>query len=192
MPSAKRISAILAISAAASLLSGCQTPGPLIPDAVTITYDQVGACNGYQQNSGPGGAGPINTVSVGPNQAYVIFRVVEFNNKGSSLDFHFDPAKLFVAAQASAHVDPGLALATDLGVFTATSTTVPKGTLQGNNGLAVAVVSTAASNGSSEASKTSYLLSYSTPAGEPGVFFVKRNNSQTVWTQTDNCRAIAL
>ena len=49
---------------------------PPSPPPVTITYEQVGACNGYMQTTGPGGAGPQITVSAGTNGAFVAFRII--------------------------------------------------------------------------------------------------------------------
>jgi hypothetical protein len=174
-----------ALSALLISVAGCDG------DSATIEYAQVGACNGYQQTSGPGGSGPINTVSVGPNRAYVVFRVVQIRNTNSKIDLHFDPARLFVSS-GGAHIDPSLAFAKDLGVFTAVPITVQAGKTTGINGLGVAVVSTGAANGASEANTINYMLSYDTPAGEPGIFLEKKNASQTSFPQTDNCRAMTL
>lgn len=188
------IRALFLLSAASLLLTGCPPKpggGPLIEDAATIVFDQVGACNGYQQTSGPPGSGPVNVVSAGANQAYVVFRVVEIDNTKSSKDFNFDPARLYVSgSNPRAYVKPTLSFAQDLGVFTAVPMLIPKGKKVGINGLAVAVVPTGAVNGASEANSISYMLLYDPAPGDPGIFPGKRNHSQTSWPQTDDCRAI--
>jgi hypothetical protein len=167
--------------------SGCP-PGSLIKDSATVTYDQVGACNGYQQTSGPGGAGPINTVSAGKGAAYVVFRVVEIDNSKSSMDFNFVPDRLFVnGTSPRAFMTSSSTFSQDLGVFTAVPTTVPKGKKIGINGLVVALVS---GEEAPQANNTVYMLSYDTQAGDPGVFLVKRNLNQTSWPKTNDCRAI--
>jgi len=170
-----------------ALLSTAATCTPT-QSPVTITYEQVGACNGYQQTSGPGG--PQNTISAGPKAAFVAFRVVTLDNSKSATDFTFDPEKMFVIGTSPMeHVSTSLSLARDLGVFAAIPVTVPAGKNQGNNGIAVITVSTSAANGASEANNTNYLLSYVTPAGQ-SVFLEKRNVNQTTFPQTDDCRGI--
>lgn len=163
----------------------------MIEDSASLVFDQVGACNGYQRTFGPGGAGPINVVSVGPNQAYVVFRIVEIRNTNSSKNFNFDPARLFVAgSNPKAFVRTNLTFAQDLGVFTAVPTFIPAGKTVGINGLAVAVVPTGAVNGASEANTIAYQLLYDPAPGDPALFPAKRNVGQTSWPQTDDCRAI--
>jgi hypothetical protein len=181
-----RLTGVVASVLALAGCSGC--PGPLVKDSATITYDQVGACNGYQQTSGPGGAGPAVTVSAGAGAAYVVFRVVEIDNSKSGKDFNFVPDRLFVLGTSpQAHVKSSLTFSQDLGVFTAVPVTVPKGKKMGINGLAVTVVS---GPEAPEANNTAYMLSYEAQAADPGVFFVKRNLNQATWPQTNNCRAI--
>ena len=122
------------------LLTGCPQGGT--QDVVTITYDQVGACNGYEQTSGPGGSGPHQAVSAGPNAAFVAFRIVTLDNSKSSKDFNFDPGRLFINLSDRHFMDSNLSLARDLGVFTAAPTTIPKGKIMGNNGITVTTVPT--------------------------------------------------
>ena len=77
-----RLSTVLFFSLTmGAFLGSCPPQGnPVISDSVTITYDQVGACNGYKQTTGPGGSGPQQTVSAGPNQAFLVFRIVSIDN----------------------------------------------------------------------------------------------------------------
>ena len=165
------------------LLTGCAPGGTLGPLAV-VKYHQVGACNGYVQGS--------SAVSVGPNAAYVVFRIETLDDTQPMVDFHFDPSRLYINLSPRAFVDPGLMFAQDLGVLSTVPVTVPHGTSQGNNGFSIAVVSTSTANGSSEANKTAYNLLYNTQPGDPGVLTVKTNSGQTSWAQTDNCRAMIL
>ena len=173
--------------AAALLLAGC----PPSEDVVTITFDQVGACNGYQQTAGPGGSGPHVTVSAGAHAAFVVFRVVTIDNSKSSKDFNFDPSRIFITGSSpQAFMSSSLSLTQDLGVFAAVPTTVPKGKSVGNNGLMVTVVATGAANGASEANNSSYFLAFASRSGDPGVILAKRDPNRTSWPVTENCRAI--
>ena len=180
---------VLVLAAAPLLMCGCNTPGTP-QDTVTITYEQVGSCNGYQQTTGPGGSGPQTMVSPGPNAAFATFRVVTIDNSKSSQDFNFEPTRLFINQTPKAFMSSSLSLTRDLGVFAAVPVTVAKGKSQGNNGITVTVVPTVAANGASEANNTSYFLLYDTPTPSLGVVLVKKNPSQTSWAQTDNCLAI--
>lgn len=157
-------------------------------DSATITFDQVGACNGYQQTVG---GGPIQTISAGAGQAYVVFHFTSINNTKSSIAFNFDPAKIYVmGTNPKANIDPSLGFTKDLGVFTVVPVTVSPSQTRPLNGLAVAVVAVA--GGASEANKISYSLGYDAGTSDPDVFFAKSNQGQTSWPQTDNCRAMQL
>jgi|GEM_PF-1495017 len=179
----------LAAAFATVILAGCddiQTS----KDVVTITYEQVGSCNGYPQTTGPGGSGPHHAVSSGPKAAFATFRIVTIDNSKSTKDFDFEPDRLFINTIPRASVDQTLSLAQDLGVFATIPVTVPKGHVQGNNGIVIAVVPTTTTNGASEANNTSYALQYDPAATTQTVQLVKKNPSQTTWPQTDDCRAI--
>jgi hypothetical protein len=165
------------------MLAGC-APGGGIGPLATIKYHQVGACNGYQRGSG--------IVSVGPNAAYVVFKIEAIDNTKPNIDFHFDPARLFINQSTRHFVDPGLTFAQDLGVFGTVPVTVPHGSVIGLNGFSIVVVSTSSSNGSVEANQTAFSLSYDTQSTDPGVLFDKTNVAQTTWPQTDNCQAMTL
>jgi hypothetical protein len=75
-------------------------------------------------------------------------------------------------------------------ILTAVPTVIPKGKKVGINGLAIAVVTTGATNGASEANSISCMLLYDPAPGDPALFPSKRNLSQTGWPRTDDCRAI--
>jgi hypothetical protein len=162
-------------------LSNCNgTPSQNI---VTINYEQVGACNGFNNGSG--------VTSVGPKAAYVIFRISSIDNKGSAAqDFNFDPNRLFVSGtspQAFASTTLNLA---KINPFAVKSRFVAKGTTETLNGAAIAVVSTAANDGASEANNSSYTLAYEIPSGGQGVVLVKKDPSRTSWPSTPDCTSI--
>src|SRR3954469_11621580 len=83
-----RISLLSLVLGFGVVLSNCNgTPSQNI---VTINYEPVGACNGFNNGSG--------VTSAGPKAAYVIFRISSINNKESAAqDFNFDPNRLFVS-----------------------------------------------------------------------------------------------
>ncbi len=179
----RMLSMFFAVLVLSSLsLAGCSSSSNPV---VTITYKQVGACNGYETSNGG--------VSVGPNAAYVIFAVDTIDNSQSSQDFAFDPTHLFVNLGGQhVHIDTSLSLAHDiLGTFTLVPTTIPAGKTVTLDGFAPVVVTTVAANGASEANKTSYFL-LSDPSPNFGFILVKSNPSQTSWPDTENCRDIQL
>lgn len=151
-------------------------------DVVTIRYQQLGACNGFNNGSG--------VTSVGPKHAYVAFKISTIENKDSGArDFNFDPNRLYIDQTPRAFTSTQLNLA-QLNPFYATSRFVAKGTTETLNGAVIAVVSTVATDGASEANKTSYFLLYDSPAGGQGVTLVKANPSQTTWPNTPDCTNI--
>lgn len=170
----------VALCSLAALLSFAATCPPT-QEPVTITFDQVGACNGYQTTLG--------LVGAGPNAAFVAFRIVSIDNSRSGQDFNFDPERISISG-TSDFVSTNLGLAREQGPFKAIATTIPKGQNVGINRIAVVAVSTGA-GAASEANNSSYHLNYSITAGDSGVLFAKRNLSQTSWPQTDNCRDVA-
>jgi hypothetical protein len=160
---------------------------PPTPSPVTITYEQVGACNRYQQTTG--GAG--NSVSAGANGAFVLFRIKTLDNSKSAAAFNFDPDRLFITGSSpQEHVDTSLALTHDLAPISAVAVTVPAGKNQGNDGIAVVRVSTSAVDGASEANNSNYFLAYDTPPGGPSVGLEKKNLNQSTFRQTNDCREI--
>lgn len=151
-------------------------------DVVTIRYEQIGACNGFSTGSG--------ATSVGPNAAYVVFRVSTIENTDSAArTFDFDPNKLFINQDPRAYTSTQLNLA-QLNPFYATSRTVAPGATENLNGAVIAVVETAAPNGASEANNTSYSLLYDGGSGSQGTVLTKANSGQTSWPQIEDCTQI--
>jgi hypothetical protein len=161
------------------------------PPAVTITYHQTGACNGYTNSFG--------LVSAGSNFAYVLFGIESIDNSLGASAFAFDPSRLFVhqtkPKTVQDFVDPGLQLYTDiLGPFAAVPTTVPAGddmkfAVSAQTAL---VVSTTNSNGSVEANQTPYFLVYDRKPADPPVNMVKSDAKQNSWPNTEDCKTISL
>jgi hypothetical protein len=152
-------------------------------DVVTINYEQIGACNGFSTGSG--------ATSAGPNAAYVVFRVSTIENTDTApLTFEFDPNKLFVnSTTPRAYTSTQLNLA-QLNPFYATSRTVAAGATEALNGAVIAVVSTVAANGASEANNTSFSLLYEGGSGSQGTTLIKANPDQTSWPQIEDCTQI--
>lgn len=166
------------------LLTACP-PGS--PPPVVITYHQVGACNGYQNQYG--------LVAAGTNQAYVVFGIESINNSQGTTAFAFDPTKLYVSSVKQDFVDPNLQFSHDiLGPFAAVPTTVAAGQNLGFqvSAYGAVVVQTANPNGAAEANNTSYFLNYQTPPGSPPVTLVKSDSSQTSWPDTEDCHTLSL
>jgi hypothetical protein len=181
----RHFSALLSIFLLFSLIAvaGC---GPSSP-AVTITYHQVGACNGYQ--------GPNGLVSVGTNQAYVIFGIERIDNTQRTSSFAFDPTRLFFNGTIRDFFDPSLAIYHDiLGPFAAVSTTVSAGQNYGFNPSAYGalVAQTANPNGAVEANNTAYFLNYNTQSSDPPITLVKSDSNRTTWPNTEDCHTITL
>jgi len=154
---------------------------------VTITYHQVGACNGYTNAFG--------LVSAGSKAAFLIFGLESIDNSMGTTPFNFDPKNLFVQLTIRDFFDPTLSLYTDiLGPLAAVPTTVGIGsdltlspTLFG-----ATTVQTTLANGAQEANNTAYFLVYNRKPGDPRVQLVKSDAKQTVWPNTLNCSTIAL
>lgn len=196
----KRPSPALPAFAAASLavLSGCE-PGPE-GSTVTVHYSQVGACNGYASGSG--------ITSKRPNSAFVVFKIESFDTTKSGVDFRFVPTRLFVNLEPKKetwgsslvsgqyYASGDRRFADPLGVPAIQSVKAPaRATTTEVGRLAFIAVPTADANGSAEANKTSYRLSYDPETGKEGVGsipdphieFVKTNETQSTWPVTDDC-----
>lgn len=162
-------------------LVACGPGGTPSHNVVTLNYTQLGACNGYQSGN--------DVTSVGPNAAYVVFRLVSVQNTDSQAQsFTFDPSHLFVNQGGRRYVDQNL-----LTLFTtpAGPVNVPAGATV-NIGLdVVVVVSTAASDGASEANQTSYFLLNDPKGVDPPILGAKTNASQSSWPDTPNCREVS-
>jgi hypothetical protein len=150
----------------------------------TITYHQVGSCNGWNDGT--------TLWSAGPNAAYVVFKVHTIDNTQGTVDFNFDPAKMtvFNGGSPRPHIDPGLSLAKFMGVFALVPTTVSKGTLLGLDGFAVAIVQTTNPNGAVEANQTTYSLSYDTGAADPGILYATDQTWVPLPKPTEDCTTI--
>lgn len=153
-------------------------------DTVTIHYEQIGACNGFNNGGG--------ATSAGPNAAYAIFRITTIENTDASAkDFNFDPDRIYIngtspRAFTSTHLN-----LSQINPFYATAKLVLKGTTApANVGAVIAIVSTSAADGASEAKNISYFLSYDTPSGGQAVNFIKANPNQSSWPSTPDCTSI--
>ncbi len=165
-------------------VSACQAP--LVGPAAVITYHQVGACNG------------IGTAGAGNTQAYVVFAIDRIDNTASGINFAFDPTKLYVAAGGQDKVNPQLPAAQQTFApmnSQIAAATIPAGApprLFGNSAFGMVQVGTNASDGASEADRTSYFLNYNTGSSDPPVVFQKLNLGRALWPYTNNCNAINL
>ena len=154
---------LLVLSLAGVVLSGLSSCNP--KGTATITFHQVGSCNGWNDGT--------SLYSAGPNAAYVVFKVHSIDNTQGKVNFAFDPAKMWVnAGSPKPHMDPNLSLAKFMGVFALVPTNIPQGKTVGLDGFSVAVVQTANANGAVEANQTTYSLGYDTGSSDPGVLFV--------------------
>jgi hypothetical protein len=159
-------------------LAGCP---PSTNGTATIRYEQLGACNGYQEGN--------TVVSAGPNAAYVLFKINNIDNRNGKINFPYDPGKVFVnGSQPRAHVDSTLMLAQKIGKLGTTATMVPAGTDLPHNGYAVVVVQTATSpDPQLEANATNYFLAYEPGSNGLGVLLDKKNAGQTQYQGARDC-----
>jgi hypothetical protein len=154
----------------------------------TITYHQVGACNGgvYTDQSGN-----VDAYSAGPQQAYVIFAIENIDNSQVTSSWTAQPTNFFVNSGIKDSFDPTLTLyAQKLGPFAMVSTTIPAGANYGFSPYAygAVVVQTSAADGASEADTTKYNLLY-TPTG-PGV--ILSQNPPASQAYTPDCATVTL
>jgi subtilase family serine protease len=158
---------------------------PAAPPVVTISYHQVGACNGFPT--------PFGESNLGPNAAYVIFGIEEINNSQNTAAFAFDPTKLYVQQAIQEFFDPRLQIYRYiLGPFAATATTVNADIRFAVNAFGATVVATTNSNGAVEANQTPYFLKYNASPSDPNVNLVKTDAARTSWPQTLECTTIKL
>ncbi|WP_156964536.1 hypothetical protein [Methylocapsa aurea] len=184
------------LAAATFALSACDAGRG---GTATISYRQVGACNGYDAAGG--------RVATRQNEAFIVFKIEAVDNSQAGIDFTFVPARLYVDQSTEQQKaewignrihrtlsnDPRFSQS--LGVVSIAPVTVPQGQKIEPKGYAVVAVATAKPNGAEEASQTSYELLYdsqSVGAKDPAIVFNKTNASQTTWPQTDDCKAIKL
>jgi hypothetical protein len=189
-----RIRGMVALGASAALMGCPPTPsnpsGAVAPNVATIEYQPVGQCNGYPQTTDPSGR-TVSAVSVGPHQAYAVYRVKNIKNNTSTLDLHFDPSRILVDVSPTARVDTSLAFYNDLGAFAAVGRTVPNGQIMGMNGFVVAVVHTDSVNGASDSNVQKATLRYELAPGEPGAIMAAVS-SPSPWQMKDNCLELQL
>lgn len=181
------------IAASCVALSGC---GFGSPGTATISYEQVGACNGYGATSGR------------PNQAYVLFKISSVDNSQGNVDFLFLPTRIFVDQSTEKQkaewvggwkrqfVSDETKFVRDLGGEQAKVKTFPRQSTTQLASFIVIPVNTVNANGAAEANKTSYKLSYDAEPvpgqTDPALVFNKTNASQTSWPETESCDAIKL
>jgi hypothetical protein len=166
------------------LFTTVQLAGPVEP--VTITYSQLGACNGTEWEP-PGNDGPAPADATA-DYAQVAFKIANINNPGADA-FAFDPTKLYVQTPAGQfHFNPSMQIYSYLFIkFAAVATTIPPMSLYGINGYGATSVYANNPDPSAVADDTSYSLGYAGGVGDPPVVFVKSNASQTSWAHTQNC-----
>ena len=164
--------------------SNISAPGPGSP--VKITYHQTGACNGYVLGS---------AWSAGPNAASVFFGIERIDNSGGTIGFAFDPRRLYVQQATQDFISPSLSIYADIfGPLATVATNLTPGqnlsfAPVGQNAL---IVSTVASDGSTEANQTAYFLRYDRQSTDPLIFLVKSDALRTSWPNTQDCTTITL
>jgi hypothetical protein len=177
-------------------LSGCYISGISSAGTATISYQQIGACTGYGAMTGR------------PNQAYVIFKIDSVDNSKGNVDFLLIPNRLFVDQSTEKQkaewvggwkrqfVSEDTKFLHELGATPVSTKSIPHNSKADINGFIFVPVNTVSANGSAEANKTSFKLSYdSAPVpGEtdPAIVLDKVNATQTSWPETENCQAIKL
>ncbi|HEY0795509.1 MAG TPA: carboxypeptidase-like regulatory domain-containing protein [Acidisarcina sp.] len=171
---------------AISIYSSSSCIGPACAGLpVTITYHQVGGCNGYATGSG--------AISSGPNAAFVVFDIESIDNSGGTANFSFDPGNVFVPQTTPASLDSGLSIYADIfGPFAITPLTINAGQNLGVNGFGAAVVQTTAADGATETDHTVYPLHYNRAASDPLVILVNSQPGVVTWPLTQDCKAIVL
>jgi hypothetical protein len=174
---------LFVVAALASLFLAACPPTPA-SDVVTIDYEQLGACNGFNNGFG--------VTTAGPQAAFVVLKVYTIRNKeNGARDFNFDPEKLYVISSSPrAYVNNSSGVMAHLNPFLAQSRFVAKGTTQTINGSLIVVVQTGDSDGAREANNSSFTLGYDTPVGGQGVLMEKREPTRTTWPYTPDCTSI--
>ena len=177
------LSKLLSATALSALVAACNPYG-----IDTVNYHQVGACNGYQIGN--------NVFSVGPNAAYVFYKIESVDaTSNSQTPLSYNPNLHYTVDPVHGtrdSFDSTLSVYSDIfGPFAVAPVTVPPGALVGVNGYGALVVSTSATDGASEASHTPYPLNYNTPANSTGVV-MNNTSSATSWPYTPNCQSVTL
>jgi hypothetical protein len=148
-------------------------------NSALLSYRQLGACDDFDPAE----------LAVGPNKAYVFFRMDSLDNSASAASVMFDPFQLYEPGVGQLDQTLSTTWAMALQAPVAGAVTVPGNTTQSLNGIAVMVVSTSTTDGAVEANMTSYFLD-----GAPGSGILpdKESSSQTSWPYTESCTAIKL
>jgi hypothetical protein len=170
----------LFLSLLALSLGGCR----IIKE--NIAWHKVGACNGGTSQSGD----PSENYNAGPNQAYVVFAIESIDNRGVNQAWTVDATKFHVG---SSFFDPGLMIySAKLGPFALSTFPIPANSKLGflTNGYGALVVSTAASDGASEADTANYSLLYAPATGDPGVIMAQGPVASMAYTP--NCADVQL
>jgi hypothetical protein len=131
----------------------------------------------------------------GPNFAFVFFGFEEINNSGGSVNFAFDPARVYVQQASQDFLDSGLSVYAGIfGPFAIQASTLTPG--QDLKFLPVAqnalVVSTVLADDSTEANQTAYFLRYNRQPTDPLILMVKSDALRTSWPNTQDCLTITL
>jgi hypothetical protein len=159
--------------------------------SVQIRYRQIGACTYFTNGN--------DTISLGPNAAYVIFAIDEINSSDPNT-FAFSPADLFIQhdpiqnffVSASDPIVPDI-----FGPLAAMAATVPPNGLVAflPAGFGAGILATITTDGAVQANENGYFLNYSDNSASsplPAINLVKSNASQTSYPLTDDCGQIDL
>lgn len=149
---------------------------------VTISYHQVGACNGYPTKYGE--------TSAGAKQAFVVYDIEKIVNNTDG-KFAFDPKRLFVHQAIDNSLDPA-----QLGTIPASkelaSTSIAAGKDLKIGKFGSVIVQTSVNDGASEADKKAFPLKYKARASDPDIKMDNTDSDRTSWPSTPDCTSIAL
>jgi hypothetical protein len=154
---------------------GCTLP------SVTITCQQIGACNGSASFM----------FSAGLNAAYEVYGIQGIDNSENPSAFNYNPSNLYVQqASGQDFFDPGLMIyADEFGPFASIPATIGATNVMNYSpyGLGATIVSTTNSNGAVEANATSYPLNYKQQSTDPLVVLVNADPTQTTVDNAQDC-----
>jgi hypothetical protein len=169
-------------------------PAASTAQPVAILYHQYAACNFVPTN--PGAA------ATGSNAAYVLFAIEGLDNNGlGTIDFHFDPARLYVVDPNTGLRDYSAATPTlqlyryIIGTDAALAQTVPRNVADVDGaliGYVALIVTTKATDGPSEANATTYNLAYDRQPGDPPVVLFNNSSSHPSTIGQDDCSKLGL
>jgi hypothetical protein len=167
---------IVALALLVPLASGCD---PETFAAATITYEQIGACNGTPT--------PTGAVTAGAGAAYIAYKIYSIENTmANARDFEFDPNRLYINEDPIAHVNT--TYADSMGnPFGTHGTTVRAGTTAQINGVVFAIVQSPSINGDTVGR---YNLLHETPAGAQGAFVVSKDTDRVSFPYRGGCHEL--